>query len=448
MSEPRTNQKRTAVIYFGATRQGYLDLVEVKRHKALLQFIEPLLSTQLQAEHHHQGCSDQSHYTIHSQRNRKLQGILGEKATIPICRVRCQSCRAVFTVLPSFILRYRRQDADCLGKLLEMNLGMGLTLRETATIYSWMGSEHGWQPSWVWGLSQWLGLLLPVFWLLMRMGLNPPVHLLSDEKFAVLNGKRVYLFLVSEQELIWYGKWMATTDEDCFTQTIDAFCVGMNEAAHATKYLEAEDDFEPLTATTDGWIAAQNAWVEEVPGISLVECRLHGNKRVSFSLDEYFKVHPELTSEQRHQVQDDLNSILKAPSLAAFSQRIRRNLTRYQNEPILVKRLNILKDKRFLFTNVLKFENASAYSAPLDRSIRFLDEKLEVSGQFRAEDAIDPMVNAWAIVNNLRAFLPGARKAGQSLAQFFGAKVKGIPWMEVVNLCTVGLLQNLTPILS
>jgi hypothetical protein len=54
-----------------------------------------------------------------------------------------------------------------------------------------------------------------------------------------------------------------------------------------------------------------------------------------------------------------------------------------------------------------------------DRSMRFLDEKLLWFGQFRAPDSIDPMLNAWAIVNNLRSFLPDAKKAGQSLAEFF-----------------------------
>jgi len=77
--------------------------------------------------------------------------------------------------------------------------------------------------------------------------------------------------------------------------------------------------------------------------------------------------------------------------------------------------------------------------------MRFLDEKLISFGQFRSEQTLDPMLNAWAIVNNLRAFLPDAQKAGQSLAEFFGAKLKGIPWMEVLNLCTVGSLQNSMP---
>jgi hypothetical protein len=58
------------------------------------------------------------------------------------------------------------------------------------------------------------------------------------------------------------------------------------------------------------------------------------------------------------------------------------------------------------------------------------------------------LLNAWAIVNNLRVFLPGAQKTGQSLAQVFGAKVKGILWMEVLNLWTVTTLQNLIPTLS
>jgi len=56
-----------------------------------------------------------------------------------------------------------------------------------------------------------------------------------------------------------------------------------------------------------------------------------------------------------------------------------------------------------------------------------LAEKLISFGQFRSERTTDPMLNAWAIVNNLRAFLPDAQKAGQSLAEFFGAKLKGIP---------------------
>jgi hypothetical protein len=175
-----------------------------------------------------------------------------------------------------------------------------------------------------------------------------------------------------------------------------------------------------------------------------MECKLHGQKRVTATLDEFAKTHPDWSPFQLQALRDDLNSVLNAPSLAAYAQRVRRNCERYKDEPMLLKRLDILKEKRFLFTNHLKHEDAPAYSAPLDRAMRFLDEKLMVSGQYRAADAIDPMLNAWAIVNNLRKFLPDALKAGQSLAEHFGVQLRGIPWMEALNLCTVGNLDALT----
>jgi len=44
-----------------------------------------------------------------------------------------------------------------------------------ATIYTWSGMERSW--TWAgWSLLQWLGNLLPVAWLLLRLGLTPPPH--------------------------------------------------------------------------------------------------------------------------------------------------------------------------------------------------------------------------------------------------------------------------------
>jgi hypothetical protein len=275
-------------------------------------------------------------------------------------------------------------------------------------------------------------------------GTSPPVHLLSDEKFACLAGEQIYLFLVAQAELIWYGEWMESTDEETFQATINRFLTGMDAAGRVSGHLEPEVLYAPASVTTDGWIAAQNAWKTEVSGIDLMECKLHGQKRVSTTLDEFAKTHPDWSPSQLQQLKDDLNSVLNAPSLATYAQRVRRNRERYKDEPMLLKRLDILKEKRFLFTNHLKHEDAPAYSAPLDRSMRFLDEKLLVSGQYRAADAIDPMLNAWAIVNNLRKFLPDAIKAGQSLAEHFGAQLRGIPWMAALNLCTVGNLDAMT----
>ena len=238
---------------------------------------------------------------------------------------------------------------------------------------------------------------------------------------------------------------MERTDEASFNAVI-VNALGGIEASGQREHLWAPDVFYiPTSVTTDGWKAVQNAWQTLVPGIDLIECNLHGRKRVSASLKDHAKANPDLSGQERQQLKDDFDHIFAAPSVAAFSQRVRRQREQHLDEPILLKRLEILKDKRILFTNHLKFESAPAFSAALDRSMRFLDEKLLRFGQFRAADSIDPMLNAWAIVNNLRPFLPDAKKAGQSLAEFFGAQLHGLPWMEALNLCSVAALDKLMP---
>jgi hypothetical protein len=53
--------------------------------------------------------------------------------------------------------------------------------------------------------------LLPLALLLVRLGLTTPPHVLSDEKFARLDGKRIYLFMVSQGELIILNTLVQTT---------------------------------------------------------------------------------------------------------------------------------------------------------------------------------------------------------------------------------------------
>jgi hypothetical protein len=54
------------------------------------------------------------------------------------------------------------------------------------------------------------------------------------------------------------------------------------------------------------------------------------------------------------------------------------------------------------------------------------------------------MLNAGAMVNHLRKFLPDAVKAGQSLVEHFGVNLRGLAWMEALNPCTVGNLDAMT----
>lgn len=174
MPPKRHNQNRTAIVYFGAAKQDYLDLINADdRHQAYIAYIQAPLQAQISREQHQPDCPYINCYTVHSQRTRRLRSWGGELEKLPICRAKCRGCKVVFTVLPSFIARYRRQDTSCLGKLLEMSLGLGLSQRETAKIYDWVHPDEGWHPGWVWHLVQWLGNLISVSLSLMRLGLPP-----------------------------------------------------------------------------------------------------------------------------------------------------------------------------------------------------------------------------------------------------------------------------------
>ena len=80
----------------------------------------------------------------------------------------------------------------------------------------------------------------------MCLGLSLPEHLLSDEKFATLTGERIYLFLVSQGELIWHGAWMNSVKETAFKEEISQFLTVMEVSAKAQKRLARPGQLRPF----------------------------------------------------------------------------------------------------------------------------------------------------------------------------------------------------------
>lgn len=93
-------------MYFGQQREDYLRLAAAADRGEFLSFIQQPLQVQLGVNKHKPNCCDQIRYTGHAKRERTVQGWIGERVTVPIYRVHCCRCGAVFTVLPSFTLRY------------------------------------------------------------------------------------------------------------------------------------------------------------------------------------------------------------------------------------------------------------------------------------------------------------------------------------------------------
>jgi hypothetical protein len=74
MAEKQPYQNRTAIVHIGSTKKEYLSFIQSEDHQPLIQHLQAPLKAQLSAERHKSECLDTGRYTLHSTRNRQLQG--------------------------------------------------------------------------------------------------------------------------------------------------------------------------------------------------------------------------------------------------------------------------------------------------------------------------------------------------------------------------------------
>jgi len=103
---------------------------------------------------------------------------------LTIWRIQCTACRAVFTVLPHFVLRYRKMKASIAKKALLATHG-GLSLEICAIIENVC-------PMAIYRMVCWIGRANLVR-LLTRCHLPLPTYFIADEKHTHCLDKRVYL---------------------------------------------------------------------------------------------------------------------------------------------------------------------------------------------------------------------------------------------------------------
>src|SRR5919199_1291210 len=110
-------------------------------------------------------------------------------------RIQCASCKAVFTVLPHFILRYRRMSPEVARQALIATHG-GLSLEWCATICHI-------SPMTLYRLICALGQHSLVM-VLVKCRLPLPAYILADEKHSGCLTERVYLPTIVNGRVIWH----------------------------------------------------------------------------------------------------------------------------------------------------------------------------------------------------------------------------------------------------
>ena len=195
----RKHAQRTAIVFFGLTVEEYLEVV-VDRVRYVTVVAQAWLGCATLP--HHPGCLGTGRLPRHHHDTRTARSYQAGLYERPIWPVRCLDCQAVFTVLPSFLLRYQRFDADCAQPLMELTWVMTLSYRHANILLSY-GAHTAFAPAVSWRLILWLGTRMPVTRVLLRLGLTPPRDIITDEKFTHEAGRRTYVPAIVQQELLW-----------------------------------------------------------------------------------------------------------------------------------------------------------------------------------------------------------------------------------------------------
>jgi hypothetical protein len=176
---------------------------------------------------------------------------------VTIWRVQCTRCKAVFTVLPHFVLRYRQMRPEVARDALLATHG-GLSLELCAVLYHI-------SPMALYRLVCALGQQSLVG-VLTRCGLPLPVYFLADEKHSHCLTDKVYLPTIVCGRVMWH---LGSTEEASAAAFTESYRVFQHAAVHQ------EPSYRVKGVLTDGFDSTTKSMRTLFPGARLGICLRH-----------------------------------------------------------------------------------------------------------------------------------------------------------------------------
>src|SRR5215475_12016790 len=253
----QTRDNRTITVDFH-DEMTYVQLLDDR--KAFVEFVLAfLLALGFQLKHK-ATCGGGGCLTRHSHDMRVRVG------GITIWRVQCTTCKAVFTILPHFILRYRSLRPEVARDALLATHG-GLSLELCAVI-------HHLSPMALYRLVCAFGRQSLVT-VLIRCGLPLPVYFLADEKHTHGLADRVYLPTIVRGRVIWHLGYTKDASAAAFTESYQGF----QRAA-----LQHEPAYRIRGILTDGFDSTTKSMRTLFPGARLGNCLRHAINKLPAKL--------------------------------------------------------------------------------------------------------------------------------------------------------------------
>jgi hypothetical protein len=342
---------------------------------------------------------------------------------VTIWRIQCTTCRAVFTVLPHFILRYHQMHPEVARNALLATHG-GLSLELCAVI------GHI-SPMALYRLICAFGHHSLVT-MLTRCGLSLPPYFLADEKHSHCLTDKVYLPTIVSGRIIWHLGYTKDASVRAFTQSYQAF----QRAA-----VQQEPAYRVRGILIDGFDSTTKSMRTLFPGVRLGNCLRHALNKLPGKLMA-------IPSPMRKALRSQFHTLLyrvrqrKGLRVFAFGQRLRRfadHVTTITGTANGQRVRQWFQDKKAGWYAVLADPQMPVTSTLLDQAHNAIDRKLfMMKGFHHPKGSQQAFLRGLAHLYNLIPYQRRAQHAGQCGVEVEGGRVPTPDWMLNLQILTSG----------
>lgn len=341
-----------------------------------------------------------------------------------IWRLQCKHCRAVFTILPHFVLRYRSMRPEHAKQALLAVYG-GLSLEWTAMVVPEVS------PMGVYHLLCSLGQASVVA-VLVRCGLHLPDYLLADEKQSTCLAMKVYLPTLVSGRVIWHLGYTTDKSAVSFQQSYAAF----QQAA-----LRHDPASSPKGIGTDGFASTRVSLGTLFPKAALGNCWRHATHRLRQKLHA-------VSNPVRDTLSRDFYALLqrarttKLLPVFALGQKLRRFADQVEKQAGEANGKTIrewFQAKKPGWFVLLAHPQMPTTSTLLDQAHNMVDRKLFMMKGFHHKQASPTAV--LSTLARLYNFVPYQRRAashGQCGIEVEGGKMPTQDWFLNLRIATSG----------
>src|SRR6266851_4188800 len=346
---------------------------------------------------------------------------------ISIWRIQCTTCKAVFTVLPHFVLRYRQMRPEVARDALLATHG-GLSLEWCAVIYHISTMA-------LYRLLCALGhhSLVTV---LTRCGLPLPMYILADEKHSRCLTEKVYLPTIVRGRVLWHLGYSDSKSAAAFTESYGAY----QRAA-----LQHEPSYQVRGALTDGFDSTTSSMKTLFPRARLGHCLRHALNKLP---DKLVGLAAPLRQELRSKFHTLLHRCRQRKSLrvVALGQKLRRfadHITTTVGADHGERVRHWFQAKKAGWYAVLADPQMPASSTLLDQAHNAFDRKLfMMKGFHHPGGSQQAFLTGLAHLYNLIPYQHRALHAGHCGVEVEGGVLPVSDWMLNLQILTSGGYQR------